>query len=318
MASIREFSRKYWYGSYIGIDNYDIAKENYEKTLPLKGKRLKHGVDVRPLTIRRRVWETWHKDGDAYGMAFVQSYFREILDSNTQKVIREECVHNVHPLLMFRPEGEIVFDPAWMNYYPTWDVLGALLPKGITYVRYGSKSYFKLDMPDGMEPMYMFNPGTKMAFIPYEHEGKRYFRVDCPISESKILIDRDKAKKVRAELKPFLDYCKYMVDLAPAPTKHSWQAEANAERWLEGIDWLVRNEGEDIGEKWFSAIEAFVLTFAKYAYDYKTQIHVVIPVDADDLRDRLKGRKLYEYTRPYRVEYVPIGKPFFNNGRTME
>lgn len=91
----------------------------------------------------------------------------------------------------------------------------------------------------------MFNPGTKMTFIPYEHEGKRYFRADYPISETKILIDRDKAKKVRAELKAFLNYCEYMIDLAPAPTQHDWKAEANAERWLETIDWLVRNEGGD-------------------------------------------------------------------------
>jgi len=318
MASIREFSRKYWYGSHIGIDNYDIAKENYEKTLPIQGKRLKHGIDVRPLTVRRRVWETWHKDGDAYGMAFVQSYCQTTRDQTTKKVIREEYVHNVHPLLMFQPDGAIEFNPAWMTYYPTWDVLGALLPKGITYVRYGSKSYFKLDMPDGMEPMHMFSPGTKMTFIPYEHEGKRYFRVDCPISETKILIDRDKAKKVRAELKAFLDYCEYMVDLAPAPTKHDWKAEANAEGWLETIDWLVRNEGEEIGSKWFPAIEAFVVTYARYVYDYKTQTSAAIPVDAGGLRDRLKGHKLYGYTRPYRVEYVPIGKPFFKNGRTME
>ena len=318
MASIREFSRKYWYGSYIGMDNYNTAKENYEKTLPLKGKRLKHGVDVRPMTVRRRVWETWHKDGDAYGMAFVQCYFQKTLDPKTQKVIKEEYVQTAYPLLMFHPNGSLVFEPAWMNYYPTWDVLGGLLPKGITYVRYGSKSYFKLDVPDGMEPMHMFTPGMKMTFIPYEHEGKRYFRVDTPIPETKILIDRNEAKKVRAELKPFLDYCNYMIDLAPAPTKHSWQNEANAERWLETIDWLVRKEGEEIGEKWFSAIEKLVTAFVRHAYDYKTNTHTIIIPTADDLRDRLRGRKLYEYTRPYRVEYVPIGKPFFNNGRTVE
>jgi len=109
-----------------------------------------------------------------------------------------------------------------------------------------------------------------------------------------------------------------MIDLAPAPTKHNWQAEANADGWLKTIDWLVRNEGEEIGEKWFPAIEAFVVWFTRYVYDYKTQTSAAIPVDAGGLRDRLKGHKLYEYTRPYRVEYVPIGKPFFKNGRTME
>ena len=190
MPNAKEFNHtRYsgWYGYSVRTNNLTEAKAKFEATKPIQGTRKKHGCEIRPLAKRARVWEAWHHDEvtGSYGAAFVRSYPVR-MGGNSGVISHFE--KEVSPLLMWQPDGRLVFTPKWMGSYATWDMLAALLPEGITFVKYGAKQYFKLDTPEG-KPMYMHRPeGVNLTFVPYEKEGKQYFHMTHSFFEQKILI----------------------------------------------------------------------------------------------------------------------------------
>ena len=88
----------------------------------------------------------------------------------------------------------------------------------------------------------------------------------------------------------------------------------------------MRKDGEQYGDKWANAIEAFL------DLETKSQHHWVPRINEQgievhdhqwththptvlDIRARYKGEKFYRMVRPYKKEVVPFGTPFMPNGR---
>jgi len=333
MSSAKEFNHaRYsgWYGYSVRTNNLAEAKAKFEATKPVQGTRKKHGCEIRPLAKRARVWEAWHHDEDtgSYGMAFVRSYPVHTNGDTNKTISRFE--KEVSPFLMWHPDGRLVFSPKWMGSYSTWEMLAALLPEGITFVKYGAKQYFKLDTPEG-KPMYMHSPeGVGLTFVPYEKEGKQYFHLSGSVTypEQKILIDREASKRARGEAKAFFEYAEAMWGLMTADidvdnhASLTWSVRMASEKLLDS-NWLIRTEGEEIGGRWADAVEAFIklnirtdYRFDRASSDLKMEKVVYIPT-VESIKDRLSGERLNRVAKPYRLVDVPLGEPFFDNGRTL-
>lgn len=341
MASAKEYSPTNWYGYHVRMNSFEETKAKFENTKPIQGERLKHGWVTRPLSKRSRTSEVWHHDESdgSYGMAFSHGYLQHV---HNPKRDRDEVIgvanKEIRPLLMWHPDGRLVFTPQWMDSYSTRDMLAALLPCGITFVKYGSKRYFKLDTPDG-KPMYMHSPdGVRLNFVPYESEGKRYFHLQNKYPEQKLLVDKDKAKAAREELKVFFNYADVMWDLM-TPTEGqsfktrydlSWTEYRALEEMLENGGWLFRKDGEDIGERWADVIAAMIVMNTRKTYTMKRgipdrslsaisqdfSVHISFP-KVQDFRESLRGEKLYRMAKTFRAVDVPLGEPFFSTGRTL-
>lgn len=321
------YNTKFWYGHHVRMSDYETVKRNYETTRPLQGTRKKHGIDQRPLSVRRRVWEVWHKDGESYGMAFRQCYKQTVLNPTTKKYEVTGYGDSVNPFLMMNPHGALTFSPKWMNSYVTWEMLSALLPDGICFNKHGSKKYFRVAQPDGDDKYFLIS-GLNMTFIPYESEGKRYYTpTHGVVQEEKVLIDRVKSKEYRNEFRSFLDYFQPMADMlyVDPETGFNWQKRRNAEEFLEKNNWLMRNEGEEYGEKWVDAIQALLVAHTKSRHDWvpdgkgghEHQWTHTLP-SAVDIRIRYnRNETFYRMVKPYRREVVPIGTPFMPNGRNL-
>jgi len=346
MASVREYSptrHDNWYGYHVRMNSFEQTKAKFENTKPIQGKRMEHGWVTRPLSKRSRTYEIWHHDESdgSYGMAFSSGYFQTKHNAQTN---RDEIVgianKEIRPLLMWHPDGRLVFTPNWMYSYSTWEMLAALLPYGITFVKYGSKQYFKLDMPDNKASMYMHAPeGVPLTFVPYERDGKRYFHLQTPYPEQKLLVDKDKAKAARDELKEFFKYADVMWDLM-TPTEGqsfktrsdlSWDEHRSAEEMLDnGGEWLFRKDGEEIGERWADVIAAMIVMNTRKTYTINRNIpnrnsvsisqdfnmHILFP-KVQDFRESLRGEKLYRMAKTFNAVDVPLGEPFFPTGRTL-
>ena len=328
MANTYTYNNRFWYGHHVRMDNFETTKKMYEETRPLQGSRKKFGIDQRPLSIRRRSWETWHKDADGnYGMAFRQSYKQWGQNPVTKKNEVVGYSDSVSPFLMWQPNGTLCFYPNWMNSYTTWEMLSALLPEGIKFTKYGSKQYFRVAAPDG--DMYYLISGIAMSFIPYESSGKRYFMPQHGlVREEKILIDRVKAKKAREEFQAFLNYFQPMADLLCLDAEQiNWSHKRDAEDYLASNDWLMRKDGEEYGEKWINGVENLLKAHARsehhwvprtndkgdVVHDHKWTHHLP---DVNRLKSLFRrNEQLYRMVRPYRKEYVQLGVPFMANGR---
>lgn len=319
------YNKRFWYGHHVRMSDYETVKQKYETTTPIQGTRKKHGIDQRPLSVRHRVWETWHKDGDSYGMAFRQCYKQTALNPTTKKYEVTGYVDSVSPLLMMNPQGALTFTTKWMNSYTTWEMLSALLPDGIRFAKFGSKQYFRVAQPDG-DDMYYFISGLVMTFVPYESGGKRYYQpTRGVVSEERVLIDRAKSKQYREEFQAFLNYFQPMADLLGVEAEQTdWTKRRAAEEFLTTHNWLVRKDGEEYGEKWVDAIQALLTAYTKSRHDWvpdgkgghQHQWTHDLPT-VSDIRYKLKGETLYRMVKPYKVIPVPLGTPFMPNNREV-
>jgi len=322
------YNNRFWYGHHVRMTDFETVKRNYETTKPIQGKRKAHGIDQRPLSVRRRTWETWHKGDDGtYGMAFRQSYAQHTLDPFTKKYVTTGYHDSVSPFLMMDSRGGLAFHPKWMNSYTTWEMLSALLPDGIRFCKYGSKQYFRVAQPYG-DDKYFLITGLSMGFVPYESEGKRYYTATSGVvSEEKILVDRPKAKLYREEFQAFLNYFQPMADLLCVDAKEAsgWQKRREAEQFLQEQSWLVRRGGEEYGEKWVDAIQAMLTahTHSKHSWvpdgkgGNEPQWEYIL-TDVNNIRARYRlNETFYRMVRPFRREPVPIGVPFLSNNRSM-
>ena len=330
----------------VRLNDYATAKKFYEQTKPLGGARKSFGNDVRPMTDRYRKSEVWFKEGDNYGVAvgWSETHWKPnpLPKDATPEQAKKHRHHkvsgytdNFKKLVMFKPNGTLEFTPSFhMDCFVTWDVLGAILPKGIEFVRYGAKRYMKVDCPSGEVMHYRVWDGCEMNFIPYEKDGVRYFAPDKVIGEKKFMVDREKAKKAREDLEAFLNYARFMKDLLTVNHK-DWSKKYSAENWLynkergnyhlangfgEVVDsgWLNRKEGEDIGEHWINGVEALCLVLHQSLYDRMKDTYVESPATFEEIEAYVKGAdRLYRFARPYNEVEVPVGKPFYSNGRDL-
>ena len=154
------------------------------------------------------------------------------------------------------------------------------------------------------------------------------------IGEKKFMVDREKAKKARGDLEAFLNYARFMKDLLTVNHK-DWSKKYSAENWLynkergnyhlangfgEVVDsgWLNRKEGEDIGEHWINGVEALCLVLHQSLYDRMKDTYVESPATFEEIEAYVKGAdRLYRFARPYNEVEVPVGKPFYSNGRDI-
>lgn len=317
------YNKRFWYGHNVRMNDYETVKRNYETTVPIQGTRKKHGIDQRPLSVRHRVWETWHRDGDSYGMAFRQCYKQTALNPDTKKYEVTGYGDSVSPLLMMNPQGALTFTTKWMNSYTTWEMLSALLPDGIRFAKFGSKQYFRVAQPDG-DDMYYFISGLVMTFVPYESGGKRYYQpTRGVVSEERVLIDRAKSKQCREELDAFLNYFQPMADMLGVEADGvNWMKRRAAEDFLNSGNWLVRKHGDEYGEHWVDAIQALLTAYTKSTHNWvpngkgghEHQWTHELP-SALDIRAKLKGETLYRMVKPYKTMPVPLGTPFMPNHR---
>jgi len=325
----REYNIRHWYGFNIRMNNYATIKEQHDNTKPIGGARKTWGIELRPLSVRRRTWESWYEKDGWVGMAFRRSYPQRTFNNKTNKYDTTGFTDEVKPFLMINEHGVLRFTPEWMTSFSTWEMLSALLPDGIKFVKYGAKKYFKVSRPDG-EPMYYRNDGLTMTFIPYEKDGVKYYEVgQGVVRESKFLIDREKAKKAVVEWQAFLDYYQPMADMIGYDPKanHTWRDRHDGEQFLQDTDWLVRAEGEEYGEKWVDAISAFHKAYTQSHGRYETESELpsggrvghwvyeyTIPT-VDYLRSKMTGEQFYRMVRPWRQIDVPLGVAFADNHR---
>lgn len=313
----------FYRGYHIRMDDYETTKKKYESVKPLIGQRVKHGItDHRPLTDRHRTFEVWHRDGDRYGMAFAMVYpTNHQRDPKTGKTTVTSYYKEYKPLLMAYPDGRFEFTPQWMSNYVTWHTLGALLPTGLSFARFGTKQYIVADQPDGTKKYY-FQDGQHMRFVPYESNGKRFFEVIGGLAEHKLLIDTEKAKKVRQELKPFLDYYEIMSPFVTTDENlvSTWSFRHDMRERLDQANWLVRQDGEEYGEKWMNMVEALFHTHTEFNHSWdngKHEVQITYP-DRQKLEHKLRGAYLYQLTKPFKQVAVDVGVPFYSNGRRIK
>ena len=320
-----EYNAQHFYGRNIRMVDYATTKKFYDTTKPIQGEKKRLGVDCRPLTVRRRTFETWYEKDGWVGMAFRNIYRKSEENPVTKKYELVGYEDTARPLLMMNEHGALRFTPTYMYSYSTYQVLSALLPESIKFVKYGSKVYFKCVRPDGQEPMFYFNNGLDMTFVPYERGGVTYYEpTHGTVQESKVVLDRDRAKIVREDFKAFLDYFQPMADLLgfdpDVEGTVSWSNKQRATDFLSETDWLARKDGEEYGERWVDGIQAMLVKHTRYLGDWNakdnTWVHRNIVPTAESLRETYKrNEKVYRLVRPFRREGVPIGTPFHNNYR---
>lgn len=320
-----EYNVKHFYGYNIRMADYKTVKHLYDTTKPIQGARKKFGVDCRPLSIRRRTFETWYEKDGWVGMAFRSIYRQTQENPDTIKIELLGYNDTARPLLMMNEYGALCFTPTYMYSYSTYQVLSALLPESIKFVKYGAKVYFKCLRPDGQEPMYYFNNGLNMTFVPYKRDGVTYYKpTHGTVQESKVVIDRDRAKIVREDFKAFLNYFQPMADLLgfdpDVEGTVSWSNKQRATDFLSETDWLARKDGEEYGERWVDGIQAMLVKHTRYLGDWNakenTWVHRNIVPTAETLKIKYRrNEKVYRLARPFRRESVPIGTPFYNNYR---
>ena len=315
------YNRLGYRGYNICMVDYETTKKKYESVKPLIGQRVKHGMtDHRPLTDRYRTFEIWRKEGDKYGMAFCSVYANHSRDQATGKVTVTGYAEDYYPVLMVCPDGRYEFTPKWMHTYTTWDLLGALFPRGLSYAKFGSKQYVCADQPDGTKNYY-YQDGQRMTFVPYECDGKTFYEVIGGLPETKLLIDREKVKKVYQELEPFLNYYEIMSPfVTPENENRDWRFKHSMDEMLDKGDWLVRNEGEEFGEQWMHAVEAMFVIHTRWKHTWGGSNHVSEPTypDRKYLESKLRGEYLYRITRPYKQVAMDVGVPFYSNGRKIK
>lgn len=321
MPSVRNYFGKnyqWWYGHNIKCTDYETVKAKYENTVPLRGhQRKEHNIDVRPVGNRRRKWEAWVKEGDTYGIAFVQAYPQ--MAKVNGEVVCQGYSYSRQDLLRIYPDNEITIFGAWFSSYTTWEMLGVALPDEIKFVKYGAKCYFMVDQPEG-PPMYYYFDKTQITFRPYESNGKRYFKPIAPKQETRYDIDRGAAKAARAELKVFAEYYKLMYPMIAEPSEDRqirWSEQRKANEFLHLTKWLMRKDGEEYGEHWPEAVSAILRKHTEKRFLYKKEGYeefLFIP-DEHFVADHYRGERLYRLLRPFVSTVVPIGTPFFDNGR---
>jgi hypothetical protein len=258
-------------------------------------------------------------------MAFRSIYRKGEQNPITKEYEFKEYEDTARPLLMMNEHGALRFTPVYMYSFSTYQVLSALLPESIKFVKYGAKVYFKCTRPDGQEPMYYFNNGLDMTFVPYESNGVTYYEpTHGTVQESKIVLNRERAKIVREDFKAFLDYFQPMADLLGFdPTTEdatSWKNKERATNFLAETNWLVRKDGEEYGERWVEGIQAMLVKHTSYQSSWehdtnKWTYKYHVPT-ADTLRTTYKrNERVYRLARPFKREVMPIGTPFYNNYR---
>jgi hypothetical protein len=325
-------TRECFRGYVVRLHDYATAKDRYNNTLPLFGARRRLNSEVRPMTDRYRLNEVWFKENEDYGIAIGWSYAHwspNPLPSNaTAQQEKNHRFHvitgytdNYYKLLMFKPDGELEFTPnSYLSNYVVWDVLGATLPKNVEFVRYGSKRYIKLNCPSGETMHYRVWEGVTMNFIPYEKDGVRYYALKNPIGEKKYLVDRSKAKReeVKRELDAFTNYTKVMMpmlsfdDMSNKYVFGEWVQYA----WRrDKLAWLMRKDGEEIGEYWVKAIECICYLLRRYNYNNVGGKAGTYEYPSIELVNRYVSERAYDFARAFKEVQVPIGTPFYKNGR---
>lgn len=319
MPSTKIFTRWGHLGFYIRVNNFAQAKQAYEKTRPIQGKRLKLGADIRPVGNRKRAYEAYINEGDNYGVGFMGSHFGYDKDGNANSI-----TVTPKPLLMFSPDGTMTFTPQWMRSWSTWEFLSAALPETIKFVKLGAKQYFRTMKPDGQYADYFISGMTdKMRFVPYERDDKTFYDIhpEDIHRETRVLIDRVKAKVVRKETEAFLDYFKTMSDLMSCSlfndqgeVEVGWRKLKDAKNMLETVDWLEREGEQEIGEHWPDAVMNLLIEGAAYRYVHQTKTHRWGLPTTENIK-QMRREKWYKFTRPYQYVPAPVGVSFHGNNR---
>jgi hypothetical protein len=318
-------------GRILHINNYEQAKARYESVKPIGGIRGKLGADIRPVSDRYRTWEVFMKDGDNYGVGFCASYISydqvKQPDGST-KSIPKSINGTPKPLLRFTPDNTVVYTAQWAGSYTTWDFVAAVLPDAMRFAKFGSKQYMELAQPDGSFQYFLLpvSTGASVRFVPYESDGKRFYRMheEDIVVEDKYLIDRDKAKQMTGEFKAFIEYYRVMGDLLNAgvdATDLSWRDRSEADKVLNDSEWLWREDGEEYGAKWADAVVAFfkLNTKVRRSWDSQTGNWGLSTIDygsAQHLEEMSRAR-LIKMIRPYRRVKAPVGIGFRPDGRHL-
>ena len=324
------YTRTLYRGCNIQICNYEQAKARYESITPIGGVRGKLGGDFRPATDRYRTWEVFMRDGDDYGIGFYSTFiaYDHTKDESGKTISKPKELHGKpKPMLMFSPDGTITYTPQWASSYTTWEFLSAALPPTLRFAKYGAKQYMEVAMPDGGFKYYLVSRSDihKTRFVPYESNGKVYYNINPydVIQEKKLLLDKDKTKKVREELDAFLSYYNIMSGLVCADigednlgnmAKH--MARSKLER-----PWLIREEGEEYGVWWVDAVKSLFILKSRISHTWNRDTGkwgevVVQYATMEDILE-IPMRQIYQWTKPYRLVAVEVGVGFRDNGREL-
>lgn len=188
---------------------YEAYKSKYEKTKPIRGR----SPEVRPIGERRRTWEEVVRVGDNYA---ARLYDTDVVE--------------------YLPSGDVIVRTNGWHTPSTAEFIHEHSP--FSCWKQGNKLWIRARNKDGDGKVYPIGNELHM-----KHIGGSVYEPATPVVIQKKVVDRVKAKEVRATLQPFLQWSKTFLTLSDGWVMHetckaalNWKAEP-----VPGYDY-VRDE----------------------------------------------------------------------------
>ena len=188
-------------------NSYSHYKNLFESVKPIRGR----AVDTRPIGKRRRDWETIRMVGDVV-----------------------ECVLYETPVVRYFPDGSVGLQcngwvsPSTAEFMHEHSPFYARKKSNRIWVSHSREST-AYPLPSRDEVKFVLTADNK--WVPHE-----------PISITKKVIDRNKAKEARAPYKPFLNYVETFLKMSDGWVSDATRAEVgtrNPSNWGDAYDFGV-------------------------------------------------------------------------------
>lgn len=279
--------------------NYAKARDLYEKTIPLRGKRKEQ--NIRPLHRRDRAWERIIKVSDTeYYITFDAYQHRQ----RHNKAISWALINDIEymtihtPRKMWGSSPSMELNPREFSSSSTFWFYNFNLPDGFSMVNYHANKYVRYN-----EQHYFIENGD----IKFQRKvGSNEWQPLLVQRQFKHTIDRKQTKQLREAIKPFMEYYDLMCDIVD--TKWEWGnpiekaiAGNNADMVIikpEDVMAMFKpNDDGSVHDGWLKMVEMYRHRLTSYGGEHH--------------KDKLQKRiceDLFPIMKPCNSSEVPLGK----------
>lgn len=322
-----------------GRYDFDKIAQKYEDTAPIKGKKRGH-LNIRPNGERSRCWERIIKvsDEEYYLTNDAYRWYECNPDDKHRRphsrAITFKKYGNMETIILHTPRKMWGQNPGTELYPRDLGTPSKFyfyqynLPTGIDMVKHYSKNYVALQVdgePSDWTSHKAYYTLDKGDIHLVRQEGDKLFKPLIVHREVHRSLDRKKTKALREELKPFIDYVRVMLPLAPRD-RQGWygttpldlynheasQYDKDLKKYCSGKTWReIVGAKDEVPDQWFQLVQYYKAKCGRQTYNFETRAYDDIEATPQAVMNFI-AREVYKQERPFHEEPVELGKKTFD------
>lgn len=325
-----------------GRYDFDKIAQKYEDTAPINSRKRRH-LNIRPNGERSRCWERIVKVSDNeyyltnnayrwYDMNPDDKYRRphsRAITFKKQDGLETIILHTTRKMWGDNPGTELY--PRDLSTPSNFYFYHHNLPTGIDMVKHYTKTYVALQVegePSDWTSHKAYYTLDKGDIHLTRNVGEKLFKPLIVHREVHRSLDRKKTKALREELKPFIDYVRVMLPLAPKNSK-GWYGttplnlyDVTPNQWDEGLKRFCCGKSwrelvgakDEVPEYWFELVQYYKAKCNRQTYNFEARAYEDIEASPQAVMNYI-AREVYKQEKPFHEELVELGKKTFDSYR---